>query len=145
LGIEISCSQWKAQGCIQGALLLFFFKFLGGEAREGWGEGFFSFFFGSQCVPQHNIIMCSFSLPPIKTPGRRDLVSVRSKSRSAGLGLFVTDLSLPHPPRRAWSVKIQECQAVGPGLSVTDLSLPTPHARPGQTDRLTELKYRIAT
>jgi hypothetical protein len=31
-------------------------------------EGFFSFFFGSQCVPQHNITMCSFSLPPIKTP-----------------------------------------------------------------------------
>ncbi len=34
----------------------------------GWGEGFFSFFFGPQCVPQQNITMCSFSLPPIKTP-----------------------------------------------------------------------------
>jgi len=41
---------------------------LGGGARGGWGEGFFSFFFGSQCVPQHNITMCYFSLPPIKTP-----------------------------------------------------------------------------
>jgi len=40
---------------------------LGGGAR-GWGVGFFSFFFGSQCVPQHNITMCSFSPPPIKTP-----------------------------------------------------------------------------
>jgi len=40
----------------------------GGVGGWGWGEGFFSFFFGSQCVPQHNITMCSFSLPPIKTP-----------------------------------------------------------------------------
>ncbi len=40
------------------------FKFWG---QGGWGEGFFSFLFASQCVPQHNITMCSFSLPPIKT------------------------------------------------------------------------------
>ncbi len=42
------------------------FKFW--EEEEGGGEDFFSFFFGSQCVPQHNITMCSFSFPPIKTP-----------------------------------------------------------------------------
>jgi len=42
-------------------------KFWEEGPRGGWGEGFFSFFFGSQCVPQHNITMCSFSLPPIKT------------------------------------------------------------------------------
>jgi hypothetical protein len=35
--------------------------------------------------------------------GRQDLVSVRSKFGSAGPGLAVTDLSLPHPPRRARS------------------------------------------
>ncbi len=33
--------------------------------------------------------------------GRRDLVSVRSKSESVGPGLSVRNLSLPHPPRRA--------------------------------------------
>jgi len=66
-GIEISCNQWKAHGCTQGALLLFLLNF-GKRGRGGWGEGFFSFFFGSQCVPQHNITMSSFSLPPIKTP-----------------------------------------------------------------------------
>ncbi len=44
------------------------FKWEEGLGGGGWGEGFFSFFFGSQCVPQYNITMCSFSLPPIKTP-----------------------------------------------------------------------------
>ncbi len=67
LGIEISCSQWKAQGCTQGALLLFLLNF-GRRDQGGWGEGFFSFFFSPQCVPQHNITMCFFLLPPIKTP-----------------------------------------------------------------------------
>jgi len=67
LGIKISCNQWKAQGCTQGALLLFLLNF-GRRGRGGvGGEGFFSFFFGSQCVPQHNITMCYFSLPP-RTP-----------------------------------------------------------------------------
>ncbi len=58
LGIEISCSQWKAQACTQGALLLFLLNF----GRRGWGgEDFFSFFFGSQCVPQH--VQWSSSFP----------------------------------------------------------------------------------
>jgi len=49
-------------------MLLFFLNF--GRRGQGGGvrEGFFSFFFGSQYVPQHNITMCFFSLPPIKTP-----------------------------------------------------------------------------
>jgi hypothetical protein len=58
LGIEISCSQWKAQACTQGALLLFLLNF--GRKGRG-GENFYSFFFGSQCVPQH--VQCSSIFP----------------------------------------------------------------------------------
>jgi hypothetical protein len=54
-GIESSCSQGKAQACIQGALLFFLVNF----GRRG-GD-FFSFFFGSQCVPQH--VQWSSSFP----------------------------------------------------------------------------------
>jgi hypothetical protein len=53
---------------------------------------------------------------------RRDLVSVRSKFGNAGSGLSVTDLSFPHPPRRARSVEIRECR-VG---SVYNKPLPPP-------------------
>jgi hypothetical protein len=59
LGIEISCSQWKAQGCTQGALLLSLLNF-GRRGQRGGG--------GKVSFPQHNITMCSFSLPHIKTP-----------------------------------------------------------------------------
>ncbi len=93
-------------------------------------EGFFSFFLGSQCVPQHNITMCSFSLSPIKTPGRRGLVSVRSKFKSVGSGLSVTHLSPPHPSRRARSVEIRECRAE----SVCNRPLLPPPPTPGPVD-----------
>jgi hypothetical protein len=50
LGIEISCSQWKAQACTQGALLLFFLNF-GRRGRQGRGGFLFNFLWFPMCSP----------------------------------------------------------------------------------------------
>jgi len=49
LGIKISCSQWKAQGCTQSALLLF------QEGQGGWGRVSFHFSLVPNVFP--NIIL----------------------------------------------------------------------------------------
>jgi hypothetical protein len=56
----------------------------------------------------------SLPQPPrrARSAGRRDLVSVRSKSGSAGPGPAVTDLSLPQPPRRARSAARRDLVSV---------------------------------
>jgi len=52
---KFHAADGKAQACNQGALLFFLSSFGGGEVwgggRGAGGEGFFSFFPGSQCVP----------------------------------------------------------------------------------------------
>jgi len=73
--------------------------------------------------------------------GRRDLVFVKSKSGSAGPGLSVTNLSLPHPPRRARS-------AWTPGPICNKPPHPPPRAQSAWTpgpvkDRCSEFIYRI--
>jgi hypothetical protein len=68
--------------------------------------------------------------------GRRDFVSIKSKFDSVGPSLAVTDLSLPHLPRRVRSAGRRDLVSVrskfgsvGPGLTVIDLSLPHPPHR----------------
>ncbi len=49
-GIKISCSQWKAQACTNGALLFFLLNF--GRRGEGGEGGFlFSFIWFPMCSP----------------------------------------------------------------------------------------------
>jgi hypothetical protein len=55
LGIEISCSQWKAQGCTQGALLLFLLNFGRRGQRGGGGKVSFHFSLVPNVFP--NIIL----------------------------------------------------------------------------------------
>jgi hypothetical protein len=109
LGIEISCNQWKAQGCTQGALLLFLLNF-GRRGQGGVGGGFLFIFFGSQCVPQHNITMCSFSLPPIKTPRTPPPSPLHKKNKNhdrpkplahASFGKKKSAPKFPHPPSKS--------------------------------------------
>jgi hypothetical protein len=71
-----------------------------GEGRARWSSGRAKNRAGSvynRSLPPPPRTLGPASRNP-RVPGQ-----VRSKSGSAGPGLFVTDLSLPHPPRRARS------------------------------------------
>jgi hypothetical protein len=65
---KFHAADGKAQACNQGALLFFLSSFGGGEVWGGGagGEGFFSFFPGSQCVP--NVFLLSSQWVPNMLP-----------------------------------------------------------------------------
>jgi hypothetical protein len=66
--------------------------------------------------------------------GRRDLVFVKSKSGSAGPGLSVTNLSLPHPHVGLGRLERR-------ALSVTNL--PTPNLGPSRPERQAPSKIDV--
>jgi len=118
----------------------------------GWGEGFFSFFFGSQCVPQHNITMCSFSLPLIKTPRtpppppphlykkNKNHDQMLHRERAVTERIFQ---ALPNfCPHRQTDRHVQEG-------TLNTKTTPCSHGfkiyRPRQTDRLTKLIYKMCS
>ncbi len=145
LGIKISCSHWKAQGCIQGALLLFLLNF--GRRGQGAGGGRVSFHFSLvpnvfpniilQCVLSHFHLLKPLEPHPHPLPPSMKKIKILTRC-SIGNGQWLEESSKHCPIFVHIDRHVQES-------TLNTKTTPYSHGfkiyRPGQIDRLTELIY----
>jgi hypothetical protein len=111
LGIEISCNQWKAQACTQGALLLFLLNF-GRRGPKGGGEISFHFSLVPNvflniilpCVLSHFHLLRSLKPHPHPLPPLHEKNKKHDPPKPLAHAFFEKEKSTPkspHPPYKS--------------------------------------------